>query len=277
VGSDFLIGETIDGCRYRLIEQLLAGGAHRLYLADAPASPDERYLVSVNWTPRGVPADEMWRELGYRIPGVLELMHIGHFDIEGDEYLRNQRQQHHWSLVERVPAGDWLPRTVKGPLGARAAAALGLSVGRILERAASEGRLLVGVRPEYIWVARRGDDLEAVGVSERYRALFARAGGNTSTPGTMLVSRSYRAPEVREGRWTEDEALVFSLAVMIAEWATGAYPFEDTTAFLAGRHKPLDVPDVLGKLLASCFKVEWMHRPSLPYFLKRLALLANEK
>jgi hypothetical protein len=275
VGSDFLIGETLDGGKYRLIEQLLDGGAHRLFLAEAPASPGERYLVSVNWAPRGVPADELWRELGYGIPGVFELTYIGHFDIQGDDYTRNQHQEHRWALVERVPAGEWLPRAVTSPLGARAAAALGLSVGRILERAASEGRLLVGVRPEYIWVARRGEHVEAVGVSERYRAFFAHAGGRTSGPGTMLVSRSYRAPEVREGRWTEDEALVFSLAVMIAEWATGAYPFEDTTAFLAGRHRPLDVPDELGTLLASCFKVEWMHRPSLPYFLKRLELLAT--
>jgi hypothetical protein len=275
MSSEFLIGETLDGGTYRLTEQLLAGGAHRLYLAERPASRDERYLVSVNWAPRGVPADEMRRDLGYRIPGVLELMHIGHLDIVGDDYLRNQHQQHHWGLVERVPDGEWVMRATNGALGARGAVALGLSVGRILERAAGEGRLLVGVRPEYIWVARRGDRLEAVGVSERYRAFFAHAGGNTSTPGTMLVRRSYRAPEVREGRWTEDEALVFSLAVMIAEWATGTYPFEDTTAFLAGRHIALEVPDALGKLLASCFTVEWMHRPSLPYFLKRLALLAE--
>jgi hypothetical protein len=281
MAGDFLLGETLDGGRYRLTEHLRGSGSQLLYLAKEVAGDglEATCFVSVIWAPKGLAEVEVRAALDVRCEGVHALAFLGCFDIAGEDEERHIHQQQYCALVERVPEGQWLPRLTTAPLGAGAAVALGSSVGRLLEQAAQHGHLLVGVRPEYVWARRQAGQLVAVSVTARNRDYFTHTGGRCLIPG-QLFERHYLAPEVYSERGERDESLVFSLAIMIAEWATGAYPFPDSWAggnmrsLLEGRHAPLSVAPALAKLLALGLKPDPSHRPDLSYFLKRLSLLA---
>jgi hypothetical protein len=168
------------------------------------------------------------------------------------------------------------------PLGPRSAVALGLSAGRILERAMKAGVLLVAVRPENMWARREGELVVTAGLTGRNRDFFFHVQGGCLMP-AMLYKRFYVAPEVYRNLAEREESLVFTLATMIAEWATGSYPFPDSwahgnvTSLLEGRHAPLEVPDALAKLLKLCLKPLPEHRPTLAHFLKRLSVLTPDQ
>jgi hypothetical protein len=286
MAGDFLLGETLDGGRYRLTEHLRGRGSQLLYLAKEAAGDgsEATCFVSVIWAPKGLAEAEVRAALEYSCEGVHALAFLGCFDAAGDDEERHIHQQQYCALVERVPEGEWLPRLTTAPLGAAAAAGLGSSVGRLLEAADQRGHCLVGLRPEYVWAQRRAGELVAVSVTGRNRDYFTHVGGRCLIPG-QLFERLYLAPEVyteRGERRERDESLVFSLAIMIAEWATGAYPFPESWAggnlrsLLEGRHAPLSVTPALAKLLALCLKPDPSHRPDLSYFLKRLSLLTPD-
>ena len=282
MSADFLVGETLGDGAVRLTEHLIGEGSQRLYRGEGPRSSGERYVVSIILAPRGVPADELRRSLGYRVNEVLDLECIRQLDDPGPNGKLDGYQAAHWGLVERLDAGEWLPHVVTAAVEFPASVALGLSVGRILERAATAGILLVAVRPEYIWVVQDERGPTAVGITGRNSEFFRHTGGQCSIP-ALPFERHYFAPEVYRDQTASPESLVFTLATMIAEWATGAYPFPDAwaggsmTSLLQGRHAPLDVPAPLANLLTLALKPEPAHRPSLPYFLRRLSLLTPEQ
>lgn len=279
--GDFLLGETLDGGAYQLTEVLRYGGAQILYLGASTRAPGERCFVSVIWRAKDFP-EAVRQALSYRVPGVHELMYLGRFDAAGEDPDRRIQQRQHHALVEKVPAGEWLPRLLPAPpdglLGAPAAVELGLSVGRLLERAVASGVLLAGVRPEYVWARREGERLTAASISGRSWEFLAQKGGGAEAP-AVLHERHYHAPEVLSGKSEREESLVFTLALMIAEWALGAFPFPDswaggtTVSQRQGKHVPLAVPEPLAKLLALGLQAEPAHRPALSHFLKRLDLL----
>jgi hypothetical protein len=275
--DDYLIGHTLDSGAYLASEYLMGAGSRFLLVGTRTDRPSERYFLSVVWAPKGPSLAELRRELGYAVPGVLEMTNLCFFDRPREDPC-GIFPENYCSLIERIPDGDWLPPVVASGVGAAAAVSLGFSVGQILERAAHLGTLLVGVRPEYIWARRESERLIARGLTARNHAYFFRTAG-ACMPG-FRFERHYYAPEVYRGQTASPESLVFTLATMIAEWATGAYPFPDARAhgdmssLIEGRHAPLDVPAPLASLLALALKPEPAHRPSLPYFLRRLRLLA---
>jgi hypothetical protein len=271
---EFPIGDTLDGGAWQVTGQLRRGGTQDLCLAERTGRPGERAMVSVIWAPRGVPAD-LRAKLCSGAVGVLPLEHLGPFDVAGDDGVRESQQRQHIALVERLPPGErieWLPRAIAGRVGAGAAFALGASVGAILARAAAAGVLLVGVRPDYVWVRRDGDRLTAAGLTGRNWDFFAHTGGGCLAP-AALFERHYCAPEVYQDRGEGEESLVFTLAIMIAEWATGSYPFPDSwvggnmRSLVQGRHAPLDLAPDAAALLGRGLRASPAERPPLAEFL----------
>lgn len=271
---EFPIGDTLDGGSWRVTGHLRCGGTQDLCVAERAGRPGERAMVSVIWAPRGVPAD-LRATLAPGAAGVLPLEHLGPFDATSDDSVRESQQRQHIALVEGLPGGDrieWLPRAITGRLGAGPALALGVSIGAILARAAAAGLLLVGVRPDYVWVRRDGDRLVAAGLTGRNRDFFAHTGGGCLAP-AALFERHYYAPEVYRERGQGEESLVFTLALMIAEWATGSYPFPDSWAggtmqsLVEGRHAPLDLAPEAAALLAGGLRASPAERPRLAEFL----------
>jgi hypothetical protein len=275
------LGETLGGGVFSVAEELHGGGPQGLYLGRR-LGEEPRCLVSVIWAPRGVPVEQLRRQLAYHATGVPELLYLGPFDARGDDEARRAFQRQHVALVEEMPAGEWLPRLLPAgrPLGVPAALALGVSLGRLLHRAAHQGALLVGVRPEYVWARREAGRLRAVAATGRNWDFFAHTGG-ASRSARPLFERHYYAPEVYEERGAREESLVFTLAILIAEWASGAFPFPDSFAGgamssqCAGRHAPLEVPAALARVLEECLRPAPGQRPSLPVLLERLGSLAE--
>ncbi len=274
----FPLGETLGGGAFRLTEHIAGVGDEQLHRAESRAHPTARYLASVALAPR-LEAEPLRQRLDYHYPGVLDLAWLGHFDLAGEDPSRSLRQRSYAAMVEQLPPeGESLRALVSAPLGAAGAVDLGLAVGRILAAPARNGHRLVAVRPELIWGVLRGDAISVTGLSGRSGPFFAQ--GQAAFPGSPpLFERSYLAPEIHDRRDSQEESLVFTLAVMIAEWATGTYPFPDARvgadlgSLRKGRHAPLEVPIELASVLVHALQPDPADRPGLGRFLERLSVI----
>jgi hypothetical protein len=89
-----------------------------------------------------------------------------------------------------------------------------------------------------------------------------------------VFDRYYYAPEVdTKGATVDDRALVFCLSIMIAEWATGLYPFakkDYSMGPMEDNQVALDLPDRLAALLGSGMRIDIRQRPTLRAFLTEL-------
>jgi hypothetical protein len=111
--------------------------------------------------------------------------------------------------------------------------------------------------------------LVVTGLSARAHAFFAKT--TIDAVSAPLFDRHYYAPEADED--PDDRALVFALAIMISEWATGRYPFKykfHGQGALEGKHLKLKLPAPLAALLSRGMRVDRSKRPSLQQFLEEL-------
>lgn len=83
--------------------------------------------------------------------------------------------------------------------------------------------MLAWIRPELIWADRVDGVLVATGLSARAQAFFSRA--TIDAVSLPIFDRFYFAPEAHDTD-VDDRALTFALAIMIAEWAMGRFPFK---------------------------------------------------
>jgi len=274
--AETLIGSTFDGGRYRVDKHLQGEGLRQLYLGSDAATTDA-VLISYDKLPKYTTIEDFIAANKAPVPGVLDLLFAGTPDGEPS----------YWGVIERVPQNArWMPdvlgrhppHTVTDsvpkrlpsfePGGAVARAlAFGRSAGRILADSAARGAILARVRPETMWIT--GD--RVVGLSQRSELMFS---ASWVTAFSMPVfDRYYYAPEVGRNQHVDDRALVFSLSIMIAEWATGLYPFAKKS-FDGGptenQQVALDLPPQLAALLGAGMNVSVAMRPSLAAFLAEL-------
>ena len=89
-----------------------------------------------------------------------------------------------------------------------------------------------------------------------------------------VFDRYYYAPEVgRKLPTVDDRALVFSLSIMVAEWATGLYPFAKkyySSGPMEDNQVPLALPERLAALLGAGVRLDAEQRPRLKPFLAEL-------
>lgn len=131
---------------------------------------------------------------------------------------------------------------------------------------------LAHIRPELMWAECRNDHLQVTGLSPRTAELFAHKVGELVTP--PVYDRCYHAPEIRCD--PDDRAVAYSLAVMVAEWATGRYPFASRHApdgVETGRHEPINAPSALAALLESTLRPDRSERPRLAELVEGLERL----
>jgi len=272
-----LFTETIGDGAYRVDEHLAGVRRWRLYLGHHVARPDERYLISMVRGSKKVAAEQLRAELDYAIDGVLELAFVGAFDPPDDPARRKEFGR--WGvLVERIPGGETTRRRITGPLSPAEAAELGASVGATVERAARAGVLLTALRPEYIWVDQDATGrIVPLGLTARNGRFFeSRSEGEF--PSLSPFPHAYGAPE--SGHNPSERSLVFTLAVLVSEWATGRYPFPQLWESVA-HHAPIGVasardPDLAGvpqsleRLLMSALDPDPQRRPTLLAFVHAL-------
>jgi hypothetical protein len=260
---------------YHAESHLLGHGAQKLFLARRAQHPDDVYLMGVDWY-KGQDIASLRNELGYRIPGVFELALIARFDEHGVNAKRDAERREHWAMLEKLPEGDWLPRVLAGlPRSSKSAVTMAIAAGRILQSAANAGVLMIGVRPEYMWGRATSDGIELTGLSARGHTFF-KIVKPRSTFTAPLFERIYSAPEVVRREPADDRALTFTLALLVAEWATGHYPFPDAwvagsnTSLITGAHAPLALPPALESLISRCLQPKVDTRPRLTEFVDAL-------
>jgi hypothetical protein len=271
--NPFPLPGTLRNGAYAVDEPLL-GNATQQLLRGHHVSTRAPVLIACNLRGSHHRIDELRSALSYQLPGVFELGLVGGFDRRGEQ---DDPCTTGCAIVEHVTRGTWLPRLLPpmhAPQAAkRMAIELGLTAGRILARAATAGVLLVRIRPEYLWANCTSGHWKVTGLSARGDELLRHETTDIATP--PLFDRDYHAPE-----WQRDpdhRALVFTLAVMIAEWTMGRHPFErrfHDQDLEQQRHLPIEASVPLKSLLEESLQLDRRQRPQLGEFLAALAMLA---
>ena len=282
----FPVGETFGSGAYRIEKHLQGEGLQKLFLGREVRSQTQ-LLVSFDALSSRVDPRAFQKTVSYESPGVFPLAFVGKVDFRKDIDLSEASST--WGLVERGAEGDWLP-SILGTFDPDVvfeqesrqlpshdektaipdALSLGSSAGKILAAAAARDLLLTRVRPEYMWAARVDGRLEVTGLSARADAFFAMTRVDAVT--WPVFDRYYYSPEEHSGD-RDDRALVFSLAIMIAEWATGRFPYRykfHDSGPLSGKHLKLAVPKPLARLLSRGMELDRVKRPDLRTFLVEL-------
>ena len=271
-----VLGSTFEGGRFRVERHLHGQGLRQMFLGIDSTNIDP-VLISYDKLPRDTTIEDFVFDTGGKSLGVLDLLFAGRPD-DGVSY---------WAVIERIPANTlWLPAVLgqhhpdaytdampkrlpsHDPTSALPIAlALGRSAGRILADNAARRDILARVRPETMWIT--GDTV--VQLSERSERMFAASWVSSFT--TPVFDRYYHAPEVDRKQPVDDRALVFALSIMIAEWATGLYPFAKkhyAHGPIEDNQVALDVPARLAALLGSGMRIDVARRPTLTAFLAEL-------
>lgn len=268
--DDVLLGRSLDGGRFRIVEHLMGGGIEQLWLARSTADPGARYLVSTsidNGFDRALDGAPLMRV----VPGLFTPRFVGTFDHPDGGVPPTSV-----AYVEQVVPGWPLPLTKVDT--ALHAFHLGAQVAEKLQAAVAGGELVVGLRPEYVWVVQRPSGPAVTSVGGRNRAFFGAARRRRDLPTAPLFTRRYVAPEVTRGDGFDERALVLTLAVMTAEWLLGRYPYEPGDGaygynrLCRGEHVALPAG---GRELAPALSADPVARPSLAAFAQTLARLAR--
>jgi hypothetical protein len=272
-GDEFPLGATLDGGRYKLVEHYLGGGIDQLWFARCADDPAARYLVSTT-ADNGLKIASDGPEL-LRSAGILFAPRfVGAFDLVGDGGARDQQRRFTVAYVEQV-AGTPLVRSQTDT--AVHAFRLGAQVAEMLLLAATSDVLVVGLRPEYVWIEMRGDVPQVSSVGGRNQHFFGAARRRRDLPTVPLFTRRYVAPEVYRGEPYDERALVLTIGVMLAEWLLGRYPYEDDDAYgylhlCRGEHVALPAD---ARELASALSPDPADRPDLTTFARTLERLVR--
>lgn len=285
-----LLNATFGDGRFRVDKHLQGKGLRQLFLGRDTAT-GSTLLISYDKLPKYTTIEDFVRTTGAHAPGVLDLVFAGPPD--------DKNLWRYWGVIERPPPGaEWLPsllgqhpeevaadavpRRLPSYDAATAlpnALGLGRSAGRILAKNAGggllrrRGAILARVRPETMWVERGSDGaLRVMALSQRSELMFAASYVDAFV--WPVFDRYYYAPEVdRKGATVDDRALVFCLSIMIAEWATGLYPFakkDYSMGPIKDDQVALDLPDRLAVLLGAGMRIDVGQRPALSAFLAEL-------
>ncbi|MEX2504933.1 MAG: serine/threonine-protein kinase [Egicoccus sp.] len=159
-------------------------------------------------------------------PHAVIVYDIGH--VDGSDYLVME-------LVEGGTLGDVLEQ---GPLPPGVAAAVGAQIGRALGTAHGRGLVHRDVKPANVLVTR--DGVAKVADFGIARAL-GEATTRLTTPGHVVGTARYLAPEQLRDQPVDGRADVYALGLMLHQAVTGALPFgEGTAAEVAARRLVAD-------------------------------------
>jgi hypothetical protein len=276
---DFPLRDTLGGGKYRPNEHYLGGGADQLYFGRCLELPGERCLINIA-PDSGLALGTLGPKLMKSVPGFFEPVFVGHFDALGEDRLRDLYRAERCAFVEKLPSGDPLRKLI--PDMRPWAVHVGLQVGELLATAwETRDPYLVGLRPEYVWIRIVEGRPVVTGLGGRSGVFFGSAARGRDLPSMPLFTHKYYAPEVFRGEDHDDRALVLTLAVMVAEWALGEYPYAMDSRWgfgnlSAGKHRPLSVGTELAEVLSHGLRPKPSERPHLATFLEGMRRVSRE-
>lgn len=262
--AEFPVGLTLEGGGV-VTEWIRGADARGMVRAVAPDGG--RLLVTLTSRQKS-PLEDLSDDLGYQVEGVARLREIAPLGEQHD------------AMVEEEPAGR--PSTEHPlPLDARTAVALAAELAAVLERAHDQGLVLLGLRPELIYLEQRGAALHLTGIAPR-ADLFV-AGASAVYGAKPLFDQLFAAPEFLTLQKTVTPAAdVFSLAAVVALWLTGEHPFVGETqtaqlgAIVNGRGRPWRGPAALGMALSRGLERAPAARPTLASLIAELRAAGND-
>lgn len=171
-------------------------------------------------------------------------------------------------VITELLEGETLRRRLsRSPLPLRKAIDFGIQIARGLAAAHARGITHRDVKPENLFVIRHGIKILDFGLAKMASATvvgatIAATAALETSPGVVLGSTGYMAPEQVRGGVTDHRCDLFSLGVVLYEMLSGHRPFAgasaaDTMSAIL-REEPADlpasVPAVLGGIVRRCLE-----------------------
>ncbi|HUQ04763.1 MAG TPA: protein kinase [Kofleriaceae bacterium] len=238
-------GVVIDG-RYEIVRPLGAGGMGEVYAARRKSLGDEvalKRLLPHQDTPtnRARFATEAQAAAHIRHPNVIQVFDYGE-DAAVGPYL----------VMEKLDGPTLAEELAEGPMPLGRALWVFSAVCAAVEAGHRRGIVHRDLKPANVMIAPTDDGRQVVKVLDFGLAVDLRLPErDITTPGAVIGTVAYMAPEQTEGNPASARSDVFALGVMLYEMVSGQLPFQgqsslDTLmAINGGRYRPLKdvVPD----------------------------------
>ncbi|MEZ4403238.1 MAG: protein kinase [Kofleriaceae bacterium] len=273
-----LAAEVVLDGRYRIRGLIGRGGMGEVYAARRLVLDDDvalKRLLPTQDTPvnRQRFAIEAQAAAHIRHPNVVRIFDYGVDPTRGPY------------LVMELLEGPTLASVIAGgPLPLARALTIFSRICAAVEAGHRRGIVHRDLKPANVIVATADDGRELVKVLDFGLALDERVAERAiTTPGTLLGTVSYMAPEQTDGRPVTAASDVFALGVILYELATGQLPFTGETAVQAllatngGRYPDpralvADLPDAVCGAITAALARAPEARPASPERLAQLAL-----
>ena len=258
------IGDVLDG-KYRLTRKLRSGGMGTVYIAERVALGDTvaiKIILSGQNTPiaRARFLREAKAAARIRHPNVVQIFDFGEISADTPYFVMEHLDGP--TLDEELGAC--------GPLEAARALELFLPICAAIEAGHRRGVLHRDLKPGNVMLPRMDDGRQAVKVLDFGLARFTNDSetNQLTSPGALVGTYAYMAPEQVLGEAVTTACDVYSLGVLLYEMVTGKLPFAAASSFalmdkiVAGRYTPPEqIAEDLPLAIAEAIRSALVHDP----------------
>lgn len=269
-------GELLAGGQYRVEHHLCGSGECGVWQGRNIATGAAVFITTEMRQPNFCNVAALQQQVEREHTGSLPGLFVGKFDLPSRR-TDDPNGESYWGIVEAAPPGGWLPRmlpTVHEPQSAaHIAIQLGVSLARLIAEHDVAGITRYDVIPQTLWAEQVNNTWRITGYSTRYAPLYRALRISSLHP--PLTLRQYTPPGLSRKVPYAEAAMVYVLAALMSEWATGRYLQENHRFFghLTVDHLPVGAEPRLAAVLATALVDDAAQRPSFASFVTNLEAL----